>query len=95
MTIARHDGRLQVCCDACPSSYPNTYAAEDFPVMIADAKAAGWIVRPAGPQRDSRDTSDLFGSAPRVAGRTPPDRFTHTCPACASPAPATLFNPET
>lgn len=88
MTIARHDGWLQVCCDSCPASYPNTYAAEDFAVMVADAKAAGWrVVRrqlPAEP-----DTAGLFGRAPRIAGlRRQPEPYTHTCPACLAPAPA-------
>lgn len=95
MTIARHDARLQICCNTCPAAYPNTYAAEDFSVMVADAKAAGWIIRKAGAARDEADTSDLFGRPPRVAGGKPADPYTHTCPACASPAPATLFNPET
>ena len=88
MTIARHGSRLQICCDACPARYPNQYDACDFTVMVTDAQTAGWHIRPAGPARDHRDTSDLFGSAPRVAGRTPPDRFTHACPACAKPLPA-------
>lgn len=86
--IVRHDGKLQVCCDTCPASYPNTYAAEDFNVMILDARAAGWSIRKAQPKGPYRDTSDLFGTAPRVAGK--PQRaepYTHTCPACTNPLP--------
>lgn len=86
--IARHGSRMQVCCDACPASYPNTYEAEDFGVMVADAKAAGWVIRKATPKADTRDTADLFGSAPRVAGKSARDEpYTHTCPSCANPLP--------
>lgn len=88
MTIARHGARLQVCCDTCPASYPNTYEAEDFGVMVADAKAAGWVIRKAMPKAPARDTSDLFGAAPRIAGKPPRDEpYTHTCPACDKPLP--------
>jgi hypothetical protein len=80
--IERSDNLNQVCCDTCPASYPNTYADEDFGTMIADAKAAGWLVRPARPDADRRDTSDLFGAAPRVAGNAKPQRYMHFCPAC-------------
>lgn len=85
MSIARHGTRTQVCCDSCPASYPNTYAAEDFNVMIADARTAGWQIRKATPPRDERDTSDLFGSTPRIAGSAPQEPYTHTCPACLHP----------
>lgn len=91
MTIERTDNLSQVCCDLCPASYPNTYADEDFAVMISDAKTAGWIIRARPPEPDRRDTSDLFGSAPRIAGSAKSQRFTHTCPACATPRPAGLF----
>lgn len=88
MSIVRHGARLQICCDSCPASYPNTYEAEDFGVMVADAKTAGWIIRKAAPKADDRDTSDLFGGAPRIAGKAAREEpFTHTCPACARPLP--------
>lgn len=84
--IARHANRMQICCDSCPASYPNTYAAEDFDVMVADARTAGWSIRkaPVDPGRD-RDTSDLFGSKPRLA-RPDPRRepYIHSCPDCAA-----------
>lgn len=83
--IERSDDLNQICCDTCPASYPNTYADEDFGAMVSDAKAVGWLVRPVRPDPGRRDTSDLFGSAPRVAGNTKPQHFTHTCPACAAP----------
>ena len=86
MSISRHDQRMQITCDACPAAYPNTYAKEDFRVMVADAKAAGWIARKipaaAAAGRD-RDTSDLFGKPPRIAGAKS-ESYTHTCPECAS-----------
>lgn len=84
MSITRHGERLQVCCDTCPASYPNKYLAEDFGVMIADAKTAGWIIRKATPKRPDKDTSDLFGAAPHVADSKVEEPFTHTCPSCLS-----------
>lgn len=88
MTIARHTSRMQVCCDTCPASYPNTYEAADFTAMIADAKSAGWVIRKARAAGEGNDTSDLFGAEPRVAGKpSREDLFTHTCPACARPLP--------
>lgn len=85
MSIARENGRLQVCCDSCPASYPNTYLAEDFSVMIADAKIAGWVIRKAVPAQDDGATSDLFGTRPRVIGRAAAEPYSHTCPDCANP----------
>lgn len=84
--IERADNLNQVCCDTCPASYPNTYADEDFGAMIADAKTAGWMIRPVRPEPDKHDTTDLFGSAPRVAGSAKAQRYAHTCPSCARPA---------
>lgn len=92
MTIARLNQRMQLCCDTCPASYPNTYAADEFDVMIADARTAGWSIRKAPQPKPDRDTSDLFGRAPRIAGGAKkPDPFIHTCPACANPARPGLF----
>lgn len=81
--IERHEGRMQVLCDTCPASYPNTYAAEDFHVMIADVKTAGWRLTKAtvDPQR-GRGTADLFGKAPVVAGQPKPQEWLHACPDC-------------
>lgn len=88
MSIARHGSRRQVICDSCGDNYPNTYEQEDWEVMVADAKAAGWIIRKAMPKARSRDTSDLFGAAPRIAGKPAREEpFTHTCPACDKPLP--------
>ena len=84
MTIARHNNFNRVCCDSCPASYPNTYADEDWGVMISDAKTAGWIIRPVKPAAGA-DTSDLFGKPPRIAGTSKAERWSHTCPACANP----------
>ena len=85
MSIERKNGKLQVCCDTCPATYPNTYAAEDFAVMIAAAKTGGWIIQKAGPASADASTEDLFGSTPRIAGKPAAERFTHTCPSCANP----------
>lgn len=87
MSIARLDGRMQVCCDNCPASYPNTYAEDDFSVMIADAKGAGWTIRRAMPSHD-RNTTDLFKAPPRIAGGKREDPYTHACPNCAAGAKA-------
>ncbi|QPC87386.1 hypothetical protein GA830_12030 [Mesorhizobium sp. NBSH29] len=83
MTIAHHENRNQVTCDTCPASYPNTYAADDWSAMIADAKVAGWSIRKTMPAALDRDTSDLFGAAPRMAGSDKPQTHIHTCPDCA------------
>lgn len=81
--IETHENRVHICCDYCPVSYPNTYAREDFAVMVADAKAAGWLVRKALPSAGrSGDTADLFGTAPRIAGLKEQQGYVHTCPAC-------------
>ncbi|MFC6489690.1 hypothetical protein [Nitratireductor sp. GCM10026969] len=85
--IERQEAKNQVCCDSCAACYPNTYADEDFAVMIADAKTAGWIIRKikADLSHDP-DTAELFGDEPRLArkesDRTQP--YTHTCPDCAA-----------
>lgn len=84
--IESHEGRNQVVCDSCPRSYPNTYAAEDFAVMISDAKTAGWLIRKAPPARDEGDTAELFAAPPKLA-KSPgarPQPYTHTCPDCAA-----------
>lgn len=87
MSIERHKNQLQVCCDTCPAGYPNTYAAEDFDVMISDARTAGWRISRAPVEASSKaDTADLFGSAPKIAAKTSDhqQRFIHTCPSCRS-----------
>lgn len=80
--IERHEGRQQIVCDTCPASFPETYADADFAIMVADVKAAGWSIRKALPEAAPRDTADLFGKAPHVAGKAEPQPYTHTCPAC-------------
>lgn len=89
MSIVTEDGRQQICCDNCPASYPNTYAGDDFRVMIADAKAAGWSIRPVQQKPPGKDTSDLFGAPPRVAGGQASDKWTHACPVCKARTAAT------
>jgi hypothetical protein len=81
MTIERHEGRQQIVCDSCPASFPETYADADFRIMVAEAKAKGWRISQALPEADRRDTSDLFGAPPRVAGKEK-QPYTHACPAC-------------
>lgn len=88
MSIARLDGRQQLCCDTCPASFPSTFADEDFREMIAEAKVAGWQIRKADLPPE-RDTTSLFGRTPRIAGpRKRPEPYTHTCPSCAAGASA-------
>jgi hypothetical protein len=84
--IERYEGRMQVLCNICPASYPNTYAAEDFKVMIADVKTAGWRLTKAAvdPQR-GRGTADLFGKQPIVACQAKPQEWLHACPGCQMP----------
>lgn len=90
MTIEHHEGRCQVCCDRCPGAYPNAYAREDFDVMIADARTAGWkIVKARVDPGEGEDTDDLFAGrqptgAPRIAGRRPRQGYLHICPDCWS-----------
>lgn len=87
--IVRHEDLQQITCDFCPAAFPQTYVDEDFGRMIADVKAAGWQVRPvaaAAAARNDRSTQDLFGAAPRIAGGKAPQKYTHTCPACAAAA---------
>lgn len=80
--IERANNLNQICCDTCPASYPNTYADADFGAMISDVKTAGWLVLPVRPDADRKDTSDLFGAKPRIAGNSKPQRFIHACPDC-------------
>ncbi|WP_025031435.1 hypothetical protein [Nitratireductor aquibiodomus] len=83
MTIETHDGRTQVACDHCPASYPNTYAREDFDVMIADARTAGWrIVKAKVDPASGEGTAELFGASQSIAGRKPKQGYLHICPAC-------------
>ncbi len=87
MTIETHDGRTQVTCNHCPASYPNTYARDDFDVMIADARTAGWrIVKAKVDPVNGEGTVDLFGTAPKLAVRKPKQGFVHTCPNCQQAA---------
>jgi hypothetical protein len=48
MTIIRHEGHLQVTCDACPLTYRRTYAEEDFQILVAEIKAEGWKIERKG-----------------------------------------------
>jgi hypothetical protein len=43
MTVEKHAGRQQIVCE-CGMSQPQTYAADDFAIMVVDAKADGWII---------------------------------------------------
>lgn len=42
MTIERYRGQSQITCDDCGESQPRTYEADEFDVMVADAKRDGW-----------------------------------------------------
>jgi hypothetical protein len=78
--IERDGDRQQIVCDTCPKALP-PYATEDFRAMIADVKAAGWVIAQARPANDC-DTRELFGSAPRIAGNAKAQPYTHACPDC-------------
>ncbi|MDR7220323.1 hypothetical protein [Aminobacter aminovorans] len=82
--IERHEGRQQIVCDTCPASFAHTYADADFRIMIDDAKAKGWRISQAKTEANPRDTSDLFGKAPTVAGKAKVQPYTHKCPACCA-----------
>ena len=86
--IESHDGKVQMVCDACPASFARPYDDEDFAIMEADARAAGWrIEKQLAPAR--QDGPGLFDRAPQIA-RSPttqkPQGYTHTCPACRAAA---------
>lgn len=42
--IERHAGLQQIVCD-CGVSQPRTYQADEFDVMVSDARAAGWSIQ--------------------------------------------------
>jgi hypothetical protein len=42
MSLIRHEGQIELICDAGDEAWPETHAAEDFEILLADAKAAGW-----------------------------------------------------
>ena len=49
MTVIRHEGQMQVTCDACPATYRRTYEASDFAIMMDDITEDGWKkIRKAG-----------------------------------------------
>jgi hypothetical protein len=83
MSIERDGKAMQICCDSCPASFPETFEADAFREMIAAAKSAGWRIekRKAATGRD-RDTTDLFGKPPQIATDKAPEPYTHTCPSC-------------
>lgn len=78
--IERDGDRQQIVCDTCPAALA-PYPAEEFRTMIADAKAAGWVITQSRPA-DDRDTAELFGAAPRIAGNAKKQPYTHACPDC-------------
>lgn len=80
------DDKVQIVCDECPASFAKPYDGEDFAIMVADARAAGWLIvkKPPAPA----GAPDLFGPdarPPRIAGQEKPQPFTHTCPTCRNP----------
>lgn len=42
MTLLREDGQVELVCDVCDEAWPETHDAEDFEILLADAKADGW-----------------------------------------------------
>jgi hypothetical protein len=45
MTLIKHEGKMQVTCNACPATYRRTYAEEDFHILLTDIKAEGWRIK--------------------------------------------------
>lgn len=43
--IEHHAGRQQLVCNGCDFAHPKTYERDEFDVMIADARAAGWAIQ--------------------------------------------------
>lgn len=44
MSIEKHAGLQQLVCD-CGISQPRSYQSDEFDVMVADARAAGWSIQ--------------------------------------------------
>lgn len=42
MSVEHHAGRQQLVCNGCDTAHGKTYERDEFDVMLADAKAAGW-----------------------------------------------------
>jgi len=42
MTLIREESQVELVCDPCDQPWPKTHAAEDFEILLADAKASGW-----------------------------------------------------
>ena len=42
MTLVREGDRIELVCDAGDEVWPKVFAAEDFEILLADAKAEGW-----------------------------------------------------
>lgn len=45
MTLVKHEGQMQVTCDACPTTYRRTYSEEDFQILLQDIKDEGWKIQ--------------------------------------------------
>ena len=44
--IVRAYGEIELTCDNCDDAFDRPFDAEDFGVMIADARRAGWRIQP-------------------------------------------------
>jgi hypothetical protein len=44
MTLIKHEGKMQITCDACPATYRRTYAEEDFKILLQDIKDEQWKI---------------------------------------------------
>lgn len=45
MSIEKYGFEREITCDVCGDGFGETYSADDFDVMIKDAKEAGWKFR--------------------------------------------------
>lgn len=72
MTLIREDGKAELVCDACDRETAGPVHAEDYEILLTDAKAEGW--------RTSRIEDDWRHRCPSCvkAGRPIPGKPTPT-----------------
>lgn len=48
MTIEKYGYNIEMICDLCDTGMGDVYSADDFDVLIKDAKEQGWKMRRSG-----------------------------------------------